>query len=348
MIELKEPFGFIYITTNMINGVRYIGQRRFSRGYETYLGSGKILKKAIKKYGKENFIRSIVAIAYSKEELDKLEIEFIKNYNAVDSDDFYNISDGGHTGNNFAGKSEEEMIKIRQKMSKNQKGKVVSSKTKKYISDALKGKYIGKKHWFHNKHFSELHKKRISKSNMGKIVSNQAKENMKRNHANVKRENHPHAKKIICLNTNKIFDCIQDAVDVYNCLDISGCCNGKLKSCGVYNNERLAWAYYKDYLKMTQQDIENKIKEANLYKKGKNNPKAKKVICITTMKIFGTMTEAEEFYHCNRNSIRACCNNMGSYAGKLKDGTKLVWLYYDEYIKQNQLLIHNENLGQAI
>lgn len=29
---IKEPYGFIYITVNMINGKRYIGQRKFSKG----------------------------------------------------------------------------------------------------------------------------------------------------------------------------------------------------------------------------------------------------------------------------------------------------------------------------
>lgn len=43
-------YGFIYITTNLINGKKYIGQKK---GYnDTYLGSGKILKLAIKKYGR--------------------------------------------------------------------------------------------------------------------------------------------------------------------------------------------------------------------------------------------------------------------------------------------------------
>jgi hypothetical protein len=77
MIEVTEPYGFIYITTNIINGKRYIGQKKFKvkDNWEIYLGSGQTLKKAIKKYGRSNFYRDIVAIAYSKKELDKLEIE---------------------------------------------------------------------------------------------------------------------------------------------------------------------------------------------------------------------------------------------------------------------------------
>ena len=55
-MEIENPYGFIYITTNMVNGKRYIGQKKFCDGWKTYLGSGKLLKEAIKKYGKENLV----------------------------------------------------------------------------------------------------------------------------------------------------------------------------------------------------------------------------------------------------------------------------------------------------
>lgn len=94
-IEIQDPFGFIYITTNLINGKRYIGQRKFSDGWTTYLGSGKRFKKALKKYGRKNFVRSIVDIGYSREELNNKEIDLIKFLDAVNSRSFYNISEGG-------------------------------------------------------------------------------------------------------------------------------------------------------------------------------------------------------------------------------------------------------------
>ena len=49
---------FIYKTTNLINGKIYIGKYKGNR--KNYLGSGVILKKAIKKYGIENFTREII------------------------------------------------------------------------------------------------------------------------------------------------------------------------------------------------------------------------------------------------------------------------------------------------
>lgn len=50
-------FGYIYKTTNLVNGKIYIGQKKSDRFLgNKYLGSGKILCSAINKYGADNFI----------------------------------------------------------------------------------------------------------------------------------------------------------------------------------------------------------------------------------------------------------------------------------------------------
>lgn len=92
---IENPYGFVYITTNLLDGKRYIGQRKFSNGWRTYLGSGKHLKEAIKKYGRENFSRTIISIAMTKYELDEMEIDLIQFLQAERSRDFYNIAEGG-------------------------------------------------------------------------------------------------------------------------------------------------------------------------------------------------------------------------------------------------------------
>lgn len=101
-------YGYIYITTNMNNGIKYIGMKRLEENHENYLGSGKTLKKAIKKYGSENFFKEIVAFAITEEELCNLEIEFIKNHNACESRDYYNIHSGGKGGDTKAGYTDEQ------------------------------------------------------------------------------------------------------------------------------------------------------------------------------------------------------------------------------------------------
>lgn len=60
---------------------------------------------------------------------------------------------------------------------------------------------------------------------------------------------------------------------------------------------------------------------------GKNNPHAKPVICITTNEIFYTATEATKYYNINQTGVTDCCKGRQKSAGKLPDGTKLVWRY---------------------
>lgn len=49
-------YGYVYKTTNLINGRIYIGQHKSNGLDEQYIGSGKILGIALKKYGRRNFV----------------------------------------------------------------------------------------------------------------------------------------------------------------------------------------------------------------------------------------------------------------------------------------------------
>ena len=91
-------YGFVYLTTNKINGKKYIGMCKNTHE-KNYLGSGKLLKSAIKKYGKENFERVILQECQNFEELSKSEEYWIKKYNAVEDNTFYNLTSGGFGGN---------------------------------------------------------------------------------------------------------------------------------------------------------------------------------------------------------------------------------------------------------
>lgn len=110
-IEVKDPYGFIYITTNLVNGMRYLGQKAFNQGWETYLGSGRAFKKALKDYGRENFKRDIILVCYSDEELNQKEYELSVFFDVVESDDWYNLVLGGGTSRGWH-PSEETKRKI--------------------------------------------------------------------------------------------------------------------------------------------------------------------------------------------------------------------------------------------
>jgi len=83
----------IYLTINKSNGKMYIGKDTKSR--EDYLGSGILLKKAIEKYGRESFVKIILADGIEcPKKLAEEESKFIKIFNADTSNNFYNISSG--------------------------------------------------------------------------------------------------------------------------------------------------------------------------------------------------------------------------------------------------------------
>lgn len=109
----EKMYGFVYITTNHINNKKYIGQKTYDKNnkWKSYLGSGIYLKRAINKYGIENFTKEIIEDCDTKEYLDEREKYWIEYYNAVKSDEFYNIASGGNGGETRVGYSEEQFRK---------------------------------------------------------------------------------------------------------------------------------------------------------------------------------------------------------------------------------------------
>ena len=113
---------YIYLTTNTINGMKYIG-KHYGELDDAYLGSGKLLKADIVKYGKEHFQKSILYISNDDLENSEKEKQFIALYNAVSNPLFYNIHEGGSGGNTTAGYSPEEKEALRRKLSEVNRGK---------------------------------------------------------------------------------------------------------------------------------------------------------------------------------------------------------------------------------
>ena len=78
-----KPYGYIYKITNNVNNKCYIG-KRVSKTFDAKCwGSGKLIKAAIAKYGKENFTREIMCWAGSKEELEELEKLYIDKFQTI-------------------------------------------------------------------------------------------------------------------------------------------------------------------------------------------------------------------------------------------------------------------------
>ncbi|QIW87886.1 homing endonuclease [Agrobacterium phage OLIVR5] len=89
---------YVYMTENILNGKKYIGQHNVNPLKDNYRGSGKLISRAIKKYGIENFSCKILGEYESREECSVMEAHFIIKYDAIESKDFYNLAPGGFGG----------------------------------------------------------------------------------------------------------------------------------------------------------------------------------------------------------------------------------------------------------
>lgn len=103
----ENKMGFIYIWENKINGKKYLGKSQ-GKPDSSYKGSGKYFNRALKKFGIENFERTIVEYCDDPKELIKREKYWLDYYQAATNPMFYNISPnsgGGHHGANYNGKN---------------------------------------------------------------------------------------------------------------------------------------------------------------------------------------------------------------------------------------------------
>jgi group I intron endonuclease len=171
---MENKMYIIYKTTNRVNKKTYIGQHK--ENGRDYLGSGKLIKQAIDKYGRDNFIRETIDTADNKKDIDEKEIYWIKNLNP-----YYNITEGGTGGDMFTDNPNKEQIRKNYSMAK--RGVAKSEEHKQKIRDSVKkyweenkGKDI-RKSWGH-KHTEETKKLLSKKSSIAmKAVWKRRKQN---------------------------------------------------------------------------------------------------------------------------------------------------------------------------
>ena len=153
---------YIYRITNKINSKTYIGQHKYKKLNDSYMGSGIHIKSAIKKYGKENFEKEILEFDIPNVDLandwEQMYILFERAKGKAE----YNIANGGKGSAGFH--HSEEYKRLR---SEAMKGRRLSEETKRKLSEAMKGKKP-----------SEETKRKLSEAHKGNHPSEETKRKM--------------------------------------------------------------------------------------------------------------------------------------------------------------------------
>lgn len=161
---------YVYKITNNINRRYYVGVRTFNGIVQTdpYMGSGKIIRLAIKKQGIQNFSKQILGIFHDKQ-LAYLYEQLIVNQDFVDDPNTYNIKIGGVGGSTNKGipHSEQTKRKIgdanRRRIWTDQ-SRLKMSQSKNNISDETRAKIKSARA---HQSFSQQSRKKMGESRKG-------------------------------------------------------------------------------------------------------------------------------------------------------------------------------------
>ena len=174
---------YIYRITNKINGKTYIGQHKYKKLNDSYMGSGKLIKLAKKKYGVENFEKEILEFdipdVVLANDWEQMYILFERTKGKAE----YNIADGGGGSPGVIGYwcGKHLTIETRRKLSESHKGNQPSEETRRKMSETRKGKKhseewtkkISEAH--KGRKLSEEHRRKLSEAKKGKTPWNKGK-----------------------------------------------------------------------------------------------------------------------------------------------------------------------------
>lgn len=202
----------IYKITNIVNNKIYIGQTTKSIN-SSYLGSGTIIIKAVKKYGKDSFIKEVLEVLEDLCELSEREIYWIEYYNSTDRNIGYNISSGGNGGNLG------EIVNKKLSDISKESGRLIGNKLRSGVPPINKGVAMSEEQKDKlRKPKTDEHKRKLSEVRIGK-----------------------HTKPIICLNNNEIYESIKEAA---NSLNLTGPNIIKVLKGGAKKTKGYIFEYY--------------------------------------------------------------------------------------------------------
>lgn len=229
--------GVIYLRTNLVNGMKYVGQ---TRNLATRKHNWKTLNKSYSNkiidedrliYGLDNFTFEILKECNTKDELDEWERYYIKKLNTKYPNG-YNMCDGGRGCS----------------------GWVMPEEQRKRLSESRKGEncyFYGKKPWNAIKKPPKSFGEAVSKGLKGKTKG------VKKSDEHKRKIGLAHAIAVVQLTLNNEFvkeweSSAEAGRNGYNFSHINACCRGKRQS-----HKGFKWMFKTNYNKMLEKELES-------------------------------------------------------------------------------------------
>lgn len=241
MYKHTSPSGKVYIG---------ITKRNLKERWENGKGyKGQVFYNAIEKYGWKNIKHEILHSNLSEEEAKNMEKMYIDLYNSTDSRYGYNVHDGGG----------ETPVNTR---------KVICLNNKKVFNSIIEASQVSTCHYTNIVNCCAGRQNYTTNNENEIFIWMYYEDYLKLDYKQINKiikEKTNHRNSYVCLNTREVFFTATEAGKRYNInrQSIGKVCLGKQKTAGKDDTgNKLVWVYYRDYINMSEQDIEEKIKQA--------------------------------------------------------------------------------------
>jgi hypothetical protein len=303
----------IYKITNKINGKIYVGKDTTSN--INYYGSGILIKRAIKKYGIQNFVKEIIDRTEDYVTLSDKEKYWIESYDSTNPLIGYNISLGGDGGDTLSKHPDIQIIKEKISSSSPKKGKTYEEAFGVEYAKKYKQNLSGKIPHNKDKTYDLLYGK--SKSEQIKtIISDNTKKNwtderkLKQSQIGNKNiENNLNRKDVIS-NNKKILKIKWDKIRNLTITELTNFKETENIDKLIHFLEKIPNSIFKnrgEYYDFLGENISSKIKtffdEKRTYINSNNNVKFKKKIKIDN-KIYESIKSASDDTKLSRSLIK--------------------------------------------
>ena len=201
-MEIYNDTYSVYIHLNKIDGKCYVGvTKKINPNDRWHNGNGYnyniYFYRAIQKYGWDNFEHIIFAKNLIKQEASNMERLLIEKLHADNEKYGYNLCSGGYDCQGLKGA----------------RNPADGKRTDAAIQASIAART--------GKHLSDEHKQKISKGNKGRIKTEEERQNISRAQKGKKKPQYehggnPHAKAVLCVETNQIFETVKDAASFVN------------------------------------------------------------------------------------------------------------------------------------